>query len=194
MYKLFIKRILKRLTPGLLDNAIGFLQRGSVEKRDRQNLIFCLKTTVDDFKHGSSKFYGLFIDFKDAFGSLKHSYMIRCLLEAGVPKPYCEIIADIYSDSHTEVICGNETMKEFQQTLGGKTGDPGSPINFIVALDKILLKVVQVANPQATRHEIRSSQIPVGAFADDVLLVSLTERIFNSVIRTLKEEIQDTGV
>ena len=182
------------MTPGLLDNAIGFWQRGFGEKRDRQDLISCLKTAVDDFKHGSLKFYSLFIDFKDAFGSLKHSYMIRCLLEAGVPKPSCEIIADIYSDSHIEVICGNETTKEFQWTSGGKTGDPGSPILFIVALDKILFKVVQVANPRATPHEIRSSPIPVSAFADDVLSVSLTERIFNSMSRTLKEEIQDTGL
>ena len=72
-----IKCLLKRITPGLLDNAIGFWQRGFVEKRDRQDLIFRLKTAVDDFKHGSSKFYGVFIDFNDAFGSLKHSYMIR---------------------------------------------------------------------------------------------------------------------
>ena len=120
--------------------------------------------------------------------------MIRCLLEAGVPKPYCEIIAAIYSDSHIEVICGNETTKEFQWTSGGKTGDPGSPVSFIVALDKILFKVVQVANPQATRHEICSSPIPVGAFADDVLFVNLTERISNSMIGTSKKEIQDTGL
>ena len=168
LYKLFIKCLLKRITPGLLDNAIGFWQRGFVEKRDRQDLIFCLKTAVGDIKHSSLKFYGVFIDFKDAFGSLKHSYMFRCLLEAGVPKPYCEIIADIYSDSQIEVICGNETTKEFQGTSGGKTGNPGSPILFIVALDKILFKVAQAANPQATRHEIRSSPIPVGAFADEV--------------------------
>ena len=73
--------------------------------------------------------------------------MIRCLLETRVPKPYCEIITDIYSDSNIEVICGNETMKEFQWTSGGKTGDLGSPIHFIVALYKILFEVVQVANP-----------------------------------------------
>ena len=57
-----------------------------------------------------------------------------------------------------------------------------------------MFKVVQVANPQATRHEILSSPIPVSAFVDDVLLVRWTERIFNSIIRTLKEEIQDTGL
>ena len=73
LYKLFIKCLLKRITPGLLDDATGFWQRGFVEKQDRWDLIFCLKTAVDDFKHGNSKFYGLLIDFKDAFGSLKQT-------------------------------------------------------------------------------------------------------------------------
>ena len=108
IYKIFAKCLVKRLLPQLVNSAIGFWQRAYVKERDRQELIFCLKTAIDDFKHISSKFFAVFVDFRDAFGSLSQSYMIQALLESGIAKQYCEIVADIYTDSHFQVICHNQ--------------------------------------------------------------------------------------
>ena len=104
--------------------------------------MFCVKTAVDDFKHISSRFYTLFIDFRDAFGSIKHEYLIKSLLEAGIEEGYCEIFADIYEDAHIEVICGNALTKEFARTIGCKTGGPASQVLFIVGFDKHLRRAV----------------------------------------------------
>ena len=98
VYKIFAKCLTKRILPTVVDTAINFWQRAYIKNRDRQELIFCLKTAIDDFKHISSKFYALFIDFRDAFGSLDQRYLIRTLLESGVHKQYREIIADIYQE------------------------------------------------------------------------------------------------
>ena len=77
IYKLFIKAIVNRILPRVRENILGYWQRAYLEKRDRQDLIFCLRAAIDDFRHQSSKFYALFIDFRDAFGSLKQSHMIK---------------------------------------------------------------------------------------------------------------------
>ena len=93
----------------------------------------------------SSKFYVCFIDFKDAFGSLDHHFLINSLLESGIEHTYCRIIADIYEDSHIEVICGEGLSKEILRTVGCKTGDPGSPIYFIIGLNRLLRGVLDSA-------------------------------------------------
>ena len=134
VYKIFVKCLRKRILPTVVDTAINFWQRAYIKNRDRQELIFCLKTAIDDFKHISSKFYALFIDFRAAFGSLDQRYLIRTLLESGVHKQYCEIIADIYQESHFQVICGKELKRELSLTVGTKTGCPLSALLFVIDL------------------------------------------------------------
>jgi len=37
--------------------------------------VFCLKTGIDDFKHSSTELFVVFLDFRDAFGTLPHEIM-----------------------------------------------------------------------------------------------------------------------
>ena len=116
-----MKAIVNRILPRIRENIFGYWQRAYLEKRDRQDLIFCLKTAIDDFRHQSSKFYAPFI-------ALKQSHMIKRLVECGIEETYCRIIADTYQDSHFEVICDQSISKKFNLNMGYKTGDPASPI------------------------------------------------------------------
>ena len=84
IYKLFMKAIVNRILPRVRENILGYWQRAYLEKRDRQDLIFCLQAAIDDFRYQSSKFYALFIDFRDAFDSLKQSHMIKQLVECRI--------------------------------------------------------------------------------------------------------------
>ena len=131
VYKLLMKCLIKRITPRITENVIGFWQRAYLKKRDRQEPIFCVKTAIDDFKHMSSKFYGLFIDFRDAFGSLDQSHMIKNLSACGIEETYCKIVLDIYQDSHFDVICDEGLSKEFALNTGCKTGSSQPNIFYI---------------------------------------------------------------
>ena len=62
--------LVNRLLPIIVETDVHFWQLAYIKERDLQELIFCFKTAIDDFKHRSSKFYTLFVDFRDAFGSL----------------------------------------------------------------------------------------------------------------------------
>ena len=67
--KVLSKAICNRIIPIIL-NKIDFWQRAFLNKRDRQEHVFSLKTAFDDFRHKSTKFASVFIDFADAFGSI----------------------------------------------------------------------------------------------------------------------------
>ena len=49
-------------------------------------MIFCLKTSADDFIHLSTKFYAIFVDVSDALCSLDQVHVIKTLLESVIEK------------------------------------------------------------------------------------------------------------
>ena len=86
VYKIFAKCLVNRLLPIIVQTTVHFWQRAYIKERDCHELIFYLKTAIVDFKHRSSKFCTLFVDFREAFGSLDQNDRIRTLLEAGIKK------------------------------------------------------------------------------------------------------------
>ena len=99
-----------------------------------------------------------------------------------------------------EVLCDEGLSKEFELTIGEKTGDPGSPFWFIILLDKILRKVIEVS---ITEHRTikkpienrkRIAPVPVGGFADDVYLASLYEQVFQAMVTAFKQGVIGTNL
>ena len=132
--------------------------------------------------------------------SLSQEYLIKSLLEYGIEQTYSYIIADVYQKSHFEVLCDEGLSKEFELTVGEKTGDPASPFWFILALDKTLWKVVEVSIAEHRTinkpiiNQNRIAPIPVGGFADDVYLASLYEHVFQAMVIAFKEGIISTNL
>ena len=83
IYKIFSKALCKRIVP-YLEEKIPFWQRAYLCKRDRQELIFCLKTSIDDFKHLSSKFCITFIDRARFFGKFTYAEIGQTRIQYGL--------------------------------------------------------------------------------------------------------------
>lgn len=76
-----MKCILNRILPWLVySDILSMKQKAYIESEGMNDQVFCLMTAIDDFKHKSSHFYAVFLDFWDSFGSLPHSEMI-CFLK-----------------------------------------------------------------------------------------------------------------
>ena len=82
-----------------------------MNKRDRQELIYTLKTAFDDFHHKSTKLASVFIDFADAFGSVNHQFLFEALQCFDIPDIYDCLIEDLYKYSSFKVICGSNLTK-----------------------------------------------------------------------------------
>ena len=101
-----------------------FWQRAYLNKRYRQELIFSLKTTFDDFRHKSTKFRSVFIDFADGFCSINHQFLLETLQYFDIPDICNCFIEDLYKYSSFKVICVSDLSKRFIVVSGTKTGDP----------------------------------------------------------------------
>ena len=109
-YKILSKAICNRIIP-IISIKIDFWQRAFLNKRDRQELIYTLKTAFDDFRHKSTKFTSVFIDFADAFGSVNHQFLFEALQCFDIPDIYDCLIEDLYKYSSFKVICGSNLTK-----------------------------------------------------------------------------------
>ena len=107
--------------------------------------VFCLKTGVDDFKHESCKLYTVFLDFRDAFGTLSHKIMLSALEEIHLPQPFVDIITDVYRGSFLQGICGHQLTEPIPLQVGIKTALDA--VNFIFAINQWLKWLCQCAPP-----------------------------------------------
>ena len=162
---------------------MAFWQRAFLCKRDRQELVYTLKTSIDDFRHQSTRLYLVFIDFADAFGSVRHDFIFETLKEFRVPLMYCCIIENLYKNSSFEVICGHKMSKRFHIVRGTKTGDPLSALLFIMVIDRACKPMVTAAILESNiRDEVYLNPMPVQAFADDIVLAANNVNVIKGMI------------
>ena len=194
VYKIFSKAICQRLLPYVSDR-IPFWQRAYLQKRDRQELIFSLKTAIDDFKRLSTKFYVVFIDFADAFGSVNHEYMFETLQDLGIPYPLLCIIEDTYKYSTFQVICKDGLTKKLFIIRGTKTGDPLSGLIFLAVVDRICKPMVTTALINSNlQNEQRLNPIPVLCYADDISLATFKLDLLREMTSSAEPEMERSGL
>ena len=169
-----------------------------MSKRDRQELIYTLKCTVDNFRHLSTALCLLFIDFADAYGSVNHQYIYTTLEQHNIPLEYCCLIEDLYSYSKFKVICGNELSSEFTIVRGTKTGDPLSGLIFVLVVNRICKPMVNHAQISNNIHTERRLQnhlpIPLQAFADDILMAAFKTKTILEMIIVGEPEMNDANL
>ena len=182
VYKVLMKCLLARILPWLVDTGtLSPKQKAYIDRQGMNEHVFCLKTGIDDFKHESCKFYTVFLDFRDAFGTLSHNMMLRTLEEIHLPQPFVDIITDVYKGSFLQVICGDQLTEPVPLQVGIKTGCPWSAVNFILAINQWLKWLCQCAPPQ-----IRSPN-PVQGYADDVEMSSRDESVIADMLSRTDE-------
>ncbi len=118
----------------------------------------------------------VFLDFRDAFGTLPHRVMIDALEEIQLPKIYVDIIKDVYCDSYLQVICGKDLTRPIPLEVGIKTGCPWSAVNFIIAINQWLKWLCAHAPPPVL------SPNPVQGYADDVAVASRDEGVIKNML------------
>ena len=128
---------------------------------------------LDDFRHKSKKINVTFIDFADAFGSVKHEFIFETLQHFNITIKYCCLIEDVYKFSSFSVICGTALSQIFYIVRGTKTGDSLSALMFILVIDRVCKPMITVAMICLNIEDERLlNPIPLQAFADDISTVT----------------------
>ena len=107
---------------------------------------------MDDFRHKSAKFIVVFIGFADAFGSVKHEFILETLSHFGIPEKYACLIEELYKHSTSKV------------TIGA--------LIFISIIDRIWKPMTNTAIANSNLYNGRNlNPIPLQPFADDIATV-----------------------
>ena len=193
-YKILSKAICNEIILIILSK-IDFWQRAFLNKSDCQELIYTLKTAIEDFHHKSTKFTSVFIDFAYAFGSVNHQFLFETLQLFDIPDIYNCLIEDLYKYSSFKVICGSNLTKIFIIVRGTKTGDPLSALIFILIIERTCRPMVEIAILKlGIRNELRFNPLPVQAFADDIVLSSYDIEVIKSMLRESEPVMLSAGL
>lgn len=84
--------------------------------------------------------YLAFIDYKKAFDTINHEFMMKSLRNQGIEEGYVRIIKEMYKRGKARVIT-DKRGECFKVERGIKQGDPLSSLIFIAALEEIFKKL-----------------------------------------------------
>ena len=193
-YNILSKALWKRIIPYILI-IIPFWQRAFLRKQGRQELIFTLKAEMDDFRHKSTKFIVVFIDFADAFGSVKHEFIFETLYHFGITEKYACLMEVLYKHSTFKVICGAELTKWFFIFKGMKIGDSLSALIFLLIIDRICKPMTNITIANSNLYNERNlNPISVQAFADDIVTVHANPTVIQLMFDSAERLMYSSGL
>ena len=135
--KVFSRIVLSRLTAVLVKD-LRPQQAGFRPGRSCSDHIFNLRQILEQSKEWNIPLYINFIDLERAFDSIHRESLWKILRHYGVPAKLVRVIAMLYSDFKSQVICDSELTEAFNVSTGVNQGCILSPFLFILAMDWIM--------------------------------------------------------
>ena len=188
MYKIYMRLVQSRVLPWIVaTERLSQRQKGSLPRNGLQEHVFCLKASIDNFKHTSAKFYTAFVDIRDAYGSVDHKVMLEAMMRAGYPSHIVDITKDIYTHSTFQVQTKGAPTPKITRSKGIVQGCPWSAIAFIQALDPWIRWMEQPYPPS-------TQPTPCQAYMDDVCMSAEEEVDIVEMMHKTEEFMNYTGM
>lgn len=144
IYKLFTSILASRVSnAAILQGLVLPEQKSAKPAEGCHEHSFTLQSIVADCKRNQKNGFFVWLDLRNAFGSVSHDLIYRTLHHMGFPEPLVDLIKDIYTDSTTIIRTGKEQSTDpIEVNAGVKQGCPISPVLFNLATE-ILIRVVK---------------------------------------------------
>uniref|UniRef100_A0A803TH41 Reverse transcriptase domain-containing protein n=1 Tax=Anolis carolinensis TaxID=28377 RepID=A0A803TH41_ANOCA len=152
MFKLLTGIIADRIQDYLEEkNILPDEQKGNKRKsRGTKDQLLIDKMILENCKSRKANLHMTWIDYKKAFDSLPHSWIIKCLDAIGICKTVGTFIENMMEHWKTELFVGNESYGLVNIRRGIFQGDSLSPLLFIIAM--IPLSTILQKKISATKH------------------------------------------
>lgn len=145
----------------ILESWISQSQRGFLKGRSMIHNILDVDWHAMTVSLKAPKDALLLFDFKAAFPSVSHAFLLRCLHALGLPKGVMNFIGSMYSHNRCVIRMQGQDYPGFCLQGGVRQGCPLSPLLFAVSVDILLRTIV---------HELPGCVCR--AFADDIAAVT----------------------
>ena len=163
----------------ILERWVSKYQRGFLKGRSMLHNIIDIDTTAMtvslQHEHGTL----ILFDFKAAFPSISHPFLLQCLSMLGLPKEAMNFIQSMYHHNKCVLRIQGQDFPGFALLGGVRQGCPLSPLLFAVCVDILLRRIM---------HEIPSCTCK--AFADDIAAVITKWELHGPILERMFAEFQ----
>ena len=128
-YKVMGRVIANRLAPRM-EEVVGEYQGGFRKGRSTTDQIFTLKQIIEKGYEYGVTLHNLFIDFKQAYDTVKRNALYEALEDLGIPKKLIRMVKMTMANSRNVVKIGREYSRVFNVNEGLRQGDVLSTILF----------------------------------------------------------------
>ena len=146
-------------------------QEGFRAERSTSRQLQLLTAALEDARLTNQDIYLLYIDFKNAFGSLDHARLLAIIKDLGYPVDAVTLIGNIYANSHT-IFTGEHFRKTDPIPIqrGTIQGDTLSPYIFLIFLEPLLRWLQRGKNG----YTFGTSKLTINsaAYADDLAAIT----------------------
>ena len=156
----------------LAEAILGEQQAGFRAGRSTNDKIFTLRVLYEKYWEYDKNLYNLFIDYRQAYDSIYRPSLWHILREYNIPNKLISLIKACYVNSKCSVKVGKRKTDYFEVKSGLRQGCMLSPLLFNLVLEKAIQTTAHIAQGAI----ISNNKISMLAYADDVVILSETER------------------
>ena len=193
--RLLLNRLLPKIEPLLRKNQNGF-RAG----RSTLSQILTLRRIIEEISNCNREAAFVFVDFSKAFDSIDRTKMFEILALYGIPAPFIEAIKVLYTNTSSTIMTPDGETKPIEILAGILQGDTLAPFLFIMVLDYVLRKSLDLNNTKGFQIcPRRSSRHPAihltdADFADDIALISSSVENAQVLLNSLESAANNVGL
>ena len=183
IYKVFAAVMSRRLAAwAKRTGKISASQKGFLPMEGCLEHSFLLESVMADAKRRRKDVRVLWLDLRNAFGSVSHELLWLMMSRLDVPADFISICREVYTGSSQRLRSSEGYTEEIPLRVGIKQGCPLSPLLFNLALEALL----PVLETTSAGHRLENdSTIQQMAYADDLCLVATTKEEIESSLAVI---------
>ena len=189
--KILGRIVIDRICMGI-DRRLRKEQAGFRSGRGTTEQIFILRNILEQVNEWQATLYLNFIDFEKAFDSVHRNGLWMIMNQYGIPQKIINIVKALYDGFECTVVEQEATPEWFELTTGVKQGCTMSGFLFLLIIDWIMRHTVKDEGT-GLRWKF-TSKLEDLDFADDVALISSTQRHVQLKTDRLVENAERTGL
>lgn len=150
-----------------------------------------LQSMIRHAKRCHKTLHCIWLDLKNAFGSVRHDLLLHSLRMANIPENILTYIANFYKNIRVCVRTETFTTRAIDLKVGVFQGDTLSPIIFLMAINPLLNLICR---DEHHGYNFRGKSIVSLAFADDITLCYRNKKTAQRLLYRIDEQFKSVGL